>query len=132
MELALVLLPLFVLLLGIVEFGRVYYLQLRLQQAARDTAREIALHYDDPGLLDLSGLITDTLNDGLAGVVDDVGDLSATQIIPCSTSILPGQDQDAVVTLQHTVSLALPLPDTDTVDWGAIPITGHARMSCEG
>src|SRR5918995_755953 len=72
-ELALVVLPLLLLLLGIVEFGRVFYTQLRLQQAAQQAARQIALHYDDPGLIDgLGDIVNDTLLDALDGVAENL------------------------------------------------------------
>src|SRR5918996_5766617 len=113
-ELALVLLPLLLLLLGIVEFSRVFYTQLRLQQAAQQTARQIALHYEDPGLLPgvLSGLIDDTLDDALGGLADS---LTTEQIIPCTAGV--STPQDAQVTLQDAVSVALPLDP--------ITVTGH-------
>src|SRR5918996_1260049 len=80
-ELALVLLPLLLLLLGIVEFSRVFYTQLRLQQAAQQTARQIALNYDDPGLTlgVLNGLVNETALDSLGGIVGDLTDLSFKQ-----------------------------------------------------
>ena len=124
MELALVVLPLLLLLLGIVEFGRVFYMRLRLQQAAQQTARQIALHYDDPGITipALDGLIDDTLDTTLAGVVESVGDLSTYDIDKClSTEEGP---QDARVTLGTDVEIALPVDP--------IPVGGTATMPCEG
>jgi TadE-like protein len=118
--------PLLLLLLGIVEFSRVFYTQLRLQQAAQQAARQIALNFDDPGLTPgvLTGLVNDTLNEALGGVVGDLGDLSLLEIVPCTAGL--SAPQDAQVTLQDAVSLALPLP----ID--PITVTGHATMPCEG
>jgi uncharacterized membrane protein len=121
-ELALVLLPLLLLLLGIVEFSRVFYTQLRLQQAAQQAARQIALHYDDPGLTGLSGIINDTLLDALDGVVESLGELTYQDVDSCSTSA--SGPQDASVVLQDTVAIALPLDP--------VTVTGSATMPCEG
>lgn len=117
-------LPLLLLLLGIVEFGRVFYTQLRLQQAAQQAARQIALHYDDPGLtaLGLGPIINDTLLDALDGVAENLGDLTTTQITLCVANI--ATLQDAEVTLQDTVPIALPVDP--------ITVTGKATMPCEG
>jgi hypothetical protein len=124
MELALVALPLFLLLLGIVEFGRVFYTQLRLQQAAQQAARQIALHYNDPGLTlpGLDALVDDTLLDALDGVIASLDDLdSPPAITPCDAA--QTGPQDAEVTLQDTVPIALPVDP--------IAVTGRATMPCE-
>jgi hypothetical protein len=123
MELALVALPLMLLLLGIVEFGRVFYVQLRLQQAAQQTARQIALHYDDPGLtaLGLGAIANDTLLDALDGVISSLGDLEVDRTL-CVANV--STLQDAEVTVQDTVPIALPVDP--------ITVTGRATMPCEG
>ena len=46
-EFALVVLPLLLLLFGIIEFGRIYFIQLSLTNAARDAVRTVAIS-DDP------------------------------------------------------------------------------------
>lgn len=115
--------PLLALLLGIVEFGRVYSMQLRLQHAAREVAREIALHYDDPGLLDLNALVDDTLNDLLGDLADELD----TDITMCSTT---APVDDAIVNISTEVQLAVPLPDGGTLD--AFDVAAGARMPCEG
>ncbi|MET0887750.1 MAG: TadE family protein [Mycetocola sp.] len=45
-EFALILPVLLILVLGIVEFGRAYNVQISLSQAAREGAREMAIHND--------------------------------------------------------------------------------------
>ena len=124
-ELALLLFPLLMLMLGIVEFGRVYSLQLRLQQAARESAREVALHYDDPGIdADaLASLANTTLTDLLGSSL--VGDLDTTSIVLCTAPT-----GDAVVTLGDEVDLAIPMPDDSPL--GAIDVAAKAQMPCEG
>jgi hypothetical protein len=118
-----VVLPLLLLLLGIVEFGRVFYTQLRLQQAAQQAARQIALHYDDPGLtaLGLGAIVDDTLLDALDGVVDSLDDLEMS-ITLCDADL--STLQDARVILQDAVPVALPLDP--------ITVTVRATMPCEG
>ncbi|MBW3605505.1 MAG: pilus assembly protein [Actinobacteria bacterium] len=112
------------LLLGIVEFSRVYSLQLRLQQAAREAAREIALHYDDPDDPDLVALKTDTLNSLLSP--DIVAGLTES-IVYCDTATA---EPDAVVTLSDQVELAVPLFGGSTI--GTVGVAAKARMPCEG
>ena len=128
------LLPLLLLLLGIVEFSRVFYTQLRLQDAARDGARVIALQYDDPGLVDLGAITNQTLLATLDGVVNDLDDVDdlISEIILCDPDADPDSDQSAKLVLQQTLTLALPLPNTDDVDWDTVTVTGAAQMPCEG
>jgi TadE-like protein len=121
-EFALVVLPLLLLLLGIVEFARVFYTQLRLQQAAQQAARQIALHYDDPGLTSLSDLVDETLLDALDGVVDDLSDLTYKSVSLCT--IDPLIPEDAEVVLRYTVPVAVPVDP--------VTVTGSATMPCEG
>lgn len=54
LEMALVLPLLLVVLFGIIEFGRVFNVQISLSQAAREGARHAAIHYDDASL-DVTG-----------------------------------------------------------------------------
>jgi len=49
-EMAIVLPLLLLILLGIIEFGRAYNVQVSLTQAAREGARYAAIHYKDPSL----------------------------------------------------------------------------------
>jgi hypothetical protein len=124
-ELALVLFPLLMLMLGIVEFSRVYSLQLRLQHAARETARDVALHYDDPGV-DLAALIdlADNQLDSLLG--EPLHDsLDVKSIVMCTTPT-----DDAIVTIGKNEQLALPLPDGTTL--GSVDVAAKAEMACEG
>lgn len=121
-----VLFPLIMLMMGIVEFGRVYSMQLQLQHAAREAAREIALHYDDPGLLDplaLDALVDDTLDDLLGTLTNGLD----TTIVSCSTT---APVEDAQVILSRDVGLAIPLPAGSTLD--TIELNAGARMPCEG
>ncbi|WP_026549089.1 TadE/TadG family type IV pilus assembly protein [Arthrobacter sp. Br18] len=54
LEMALVLPVLLLILVGILEFGRVMNVQVSLTQAAREGARHAAIHYDD-GTMDVTG-----------------------------------------------------------------------------
>lgn len=49
-EMAIVLPVLLLILLGIIEFGRAYNVQVSLTQAAREGARYAAIHHDESGL----------------------------------------------------------------------------------
>jgi Flp pilus assembly protein TadG len=49
-EMAILLPLLLLILIGIIEFGRVFNVQISLNQAAREGARHAAIHYDDPSL----------------------------------------------------------------------------------
>ncbi|HSK97710.1 MAG TPA: TadE/TadG family type IV pilus assembly protein [Euzebyales bacterium] len=123
MEMAVVLLPLLLLLFGVVEFARVYSTQLRLQHAAREAAREIALKHDDPGVLGnlgvLQGIVDNTLDDLVGDLLDDV----ATNIVYCD-----GEVEDARVALAGEVDLVLPLPGDQL---GSVPVAAEAVMACE-
>lgn len=124
-ELALLLFPLLMLILGIVEFSRVYSFQLRLQQAAREAAREVALHYDDPGIdsLALTALADDTLAQLLGA--DLVGDLDTVSVVLCTSPT-----DDAIVILGDEVDLAIPAPGGSLL--GAVDVAAKAQMPCEG
>lgn len=119
--------PLLMLLLGIVEFGRVYSLQLRLQQAAREAAREIALHYDDPGMD--SATLTANTNATLTSLLSPalVADLDTVSVVQCSTVT---SVTDTVVILGDQVQLAIPLLGGGTI--GAVGVAAKAQMPCEG
>jgi len=120
-----VLLPLLLLVLGIVEFGRLYSQQLTMQHAAHAAAREIALSYDDDGMtsgllqLQAVDLIGDLLN------VEDLAGLSPTFEL-CDPAVTA--PQDAVVMLQQDLSLAIPVPDAVLDD---VTVRATAAMPCE-
>jgi Flp pilus assembly protein TadG len=108
--------PLIALLFGIIEFSRLYSAQLRIQQAAREGAREIALHYDDPGwsIADANAVIDDLVGAGINRT-----------IIGCAAA-----DDDTTVTLTTQLNLVIP-------QWGGggldpINVAARARMPCEG
>lgn len=127
-EFAIILLPLLMLLLGIVEFGRVYSLQLRLQHAARDAARELALHHDDPdygagGSLNIVDLANDTLEAALGQ--DLVAGLSGSVIVPCNAAT-----DRASVELSYQVQLAIPMPDNAGI--APFTVSAQALMPCDG
>lgn len=113
------------LLLGVVEFSRAWSMQLRLQEAAREAAREVALHYDDPGSPDVGALASNTLSSLLGPAV--VADLDSVSIVECNVlSPVP----DAVVTLQDEMNLAIPLTDGTPLD--AVTVGARSQMPCEG
>lgn len=107
--------PLIVLLFGIVEFSRLFSMQLRLQQAAREAAREIALHYDDPGPPpDPDAVIDNLVGAGVNRTIDG-----------CT-----GADDDTIVVLEDTVDLVV--PELGGGALGPVNVAARARMPCEG
>ncbi len=54
-ELALLLPVLLLILIGSMEYGRVFHVQNSLTHAAREGARNAAIHWDDPAGLNVSG-----------------------------------------------------------------------------
>lgn len=122
-----VVLPLLLILLGIVEFGRVYSQQLTMQYAAREAARTIALEYDDPGMT--TTLLGGEVESDLLSMVgiSDLSELYSYNIELCSTLVT--DPQDAVVELEDRLDLAIPVPDDAFTD---VPVRARARMPCEG
>lgn len=131
-ELAIVLFPLLVLVLGVAGFGRVYTQQLTMQHAVREAARQIALEYDDPGMTDplLLAQAEQTLVDLIPAFGDpsDLGALSIYQVVRCQVGGPPGQR--AIVRLEDQESLNIPMFDGSTL--GTVPIAAKAEMACEG
>ncbi|MET3173742.1 UNVERIFIED_ORG: Flp pilus assembly protein TadG [Arthrobacter sp. UYCu721] len=74
-EMAIVLPLLLLILIGTMEFGRVFNVQNSLTQAAREGARHAAIHYDD-GTLDVEGTALSAAPslDGLGVTVSDNAD----------------------------------------------------------
>lgn len=124
-ELGLVLFPLLLLLLGTVEFGRVYAMQYRLQQIARDAARDIAVRIDDPSLPagGIEEVSDDTLDRELGTWNPDV----SRELAHCVAVAKPDGATVAAVTLRMPVDMAIPI---DTGPF-AVTIVGHAQMPCE-
>ncbi len=119
-----VLLPLLLLILiGTMEFGRVFNVQNSLTQAAREGARNAAIHYSD-GTMDVDGAVTSaapSLN-GLALAIDDN-----------AASCAPGSN------VRVTVSVSLPsLSGFLDSGWFGSPglfpmtLTGVGVMRCGG
>ncbi|MEC5199154.1 Flp pilus assembly protein TadG [Arthrobacter sp. PL16] len=117
LEMALVLPVLLLILVGILEFGRVMNVQVSLTQAAREGARHAAIHYDD-GTLNLPGaaLAAAPALDGLPVTVDDDADACG-----------PG------LWVEVTTSVSLPSM-TGFLDAGLFPLDleGIAVMQCGG
>lgn len=110
-EFALVVPVLLALLLGIIEFGRAYNVQISLTHAARETARTMA--------------INNVWNDAVAFGVDAAPslDLEAGDFTPSLATCTPGQQ------IQVTVTQDL---ETLTGITDGINLTGKAAMRCGG
>lgn len=81
-------LPLLILLFGIIEFGRIYFVQLSLTNAARDAARSVAIS-DDEGALDdsLSAAPGIRFESGALPIVDPVDGCATAGTVRVSVSI---------------------------------------------
>jgi hypothetical protein len=117
LEMALVLPVLLLILIGILEFGRVMNVQVSLTQAAREGARHAAIHYDD-GTLNVTGAALGAAP-ALAGLPVAVNSNAAA----CG----PGGR------VRVTTSVALPSM-TGFLDVGLFPMNleGVAVMQCGG
>ncbi|WGM19275.1 TadE/TadG family type IV pilus assembly protein [Paenarthrobacter sp. OM7] len=119
-----VLLPLLLLILiGIIEFGRVLNVQVSLTQAAREGARHAAVHYQD-GSLDVEGTAL-----GAAPSLDGLG----VTVTDNASSCAPGSN------VEVTTSVSLPSMSgfLDAGFFGSpgifpINMTGVGVMRCGG
>lgn len=88
-EMAIILPLLLLILIGIIEFGRVLNVQVSLTQAAREGARYAAIHYKDPGL-DVTGttLAAAPSLAGLpVGVTNNAGSCAIGSDVTVTTSV---------------------------------------------
>jgi Flp pilus assembly protein TadG len=120
-EFALVVLPLLMILFGIIEFGRIYLIQLSLTNAARDAARTVAIS-DNPD--DLTASLTNA-----PGIRYGSG---ATVTLDPST----GCESDATVRVSVTITQDESiLGIVDGVEGDAVipvTLTGKATTVCGG
>jgi Flp pilus assembly protein TadG len=88
-EMAIVLPVLLLLVIGIMEFGRAWNVQVSLTEAAREGARHAAIHYND-GTLDVAGTAA-AAAPSLAGlgmaVTSNAGSCSAGSDVTVTTSL---------------------------------------------
>lgn len=119
-----ILLPLLLLILiGTMEFGRVFNIQNSLTQAAREGARHAAIHYSD-GSLDVEGAAL-----GAAPSLDGLGVAVAHNAADCAP--------DANVEVTTSVSLASMSGFLDAGFFGSpglfpMTLTGVGVMRCGG
>lgn len=126
------LLPLLMLLLGTVEFGRVYTQKMAMQHAVREATRVIGLEYDDPSMTPaiLDGKVRSTLVDLIPGI-SAPADLDSLAVFQVQTCVVGGPvGQSARITLQADTNLQVPLMDGSTL--GTVPIAAKSVMPCEG
>jgi Flp pilus assembly protein TadG len=122
-EMAIILPLLLMLVVGIIEFGRVFNVQISLSQAAREGARHAAIHHDDDDL-DVEGvaLAAAPSLEGLPVTVDDDADDCA-------------DDLDVRVTTSVTLTSLTGLLDVDLLGMPVIfplELTGMGVMRCGG
>lgn len=88
-EMAIVLPLLLFILIGIMEFGRAFNVQVSLTQAAREGARHAAIHYNDDDL-DVEGTAlaaAPSLNGLGVAVADNAADCSSGEDVEVTTSV---------------------------------------------
>ncbi|MBT2500744.1 pilus assembly protein [Agromyces sp. ISL-38] len=114
-EFALVLPLLLVLVLGILEFGRVFNIQIALSNAAREGARYMAVH-DDPAAATGAAIA--------AALIDPEISSGQVSITPSSCDGL--EDASVEVTIDYTVELM--------TGWFGVslPLEGKGVMICGG
>ena len=113
MEFALVLPILIILIFFIIEFGRLYNIQISLTGAAREGARSMAIHNA------VSGAKTATI--GAAPSVP----LTAGQVTISPTTCAPGTT--VTVTVKHPVALI-----SGYLPYSTMVLTGKGVMLCGG
>lgn len=123
-EFALISIPLLVLVLGIIQFGFIFYSQIMLSQAAREGARALSLNLGTttPGTCDSSCLSTvkQKTVDSAAPVVSlDDSSFDTLQKCPAGAT----QSDEAVVAVHYKVSAALLF---------TITINGKSSFPCGG
>jgi Flp pilus assembly protein TadG len=111
-EFALVLPILLVLVLGIVEFGRAYFVQTTLSGAAREGVRIMALKDD-------AGQATSTVQDYAAGL-----GVTGGQIAVSPGACTPGSDV--------TVTITYPMDYITGFFGSSLTLTGKGTMRCGG
>lgn len=110
-EFALILPLLLLILLGIIEFGRAYNVQISLTHAARETARTMAI----------DNVWNDAVSRGQTAAPSV--DLAAGEFAAAPTACTPGQQISVTVT--HELA-------TLTGITGGLTLTGKAAMRCGG
>jgi Flp pilus assembly protein TadG len=122
-EMAILLPLLLLILIGIIEFGRVFNVQISLNQAAREGARHAAIHYDDPSL----DVTTAAL--GAAPSLDDLTVLVTDDASACAD----GANVEVIV--RTTLTSASGLFDAGLLGMPMIfplELTGTGVMRCGG
>lgn len=110
-EFALVVPVLLALLLGIIEFGRAYNVQISLTHAARETARTMAV----------GNVWSDAVSRGTTAA--PAVDLEATDFAAAPATCAPGQQIS--VTVSHELETITGIAD-------GLTLTGEAAMRCGG
>lgn len=122
-EFALVLPLLLMLVFGIVDFGRLFFAQVSVTQAAREGARLAALA---PAL----GYSNGTIQTRTAAAATGLG-LTASAVTVTSCAAGDTQTKDAVVTVKYTLNFSTPM--TGLVGLPASKVlTGTGHMPCQG
>ena len=123
-EFALVLPILLLLVFGIVDFGRLYFTQITLTDAAREGARVLALE----GAAGSGYSATQASDDAEARVQDAVSGVDGAVNVSSGTCT---DGQPVTVTVTTDFSFLTPLPDLAGI-LGITTVTGTGVMRCGG
>jgi Flp pilus assembly protein TadG len=120
-EFALVVPVLLVLLLGIIEFGRVYNAQLQLTAAARDAARVVSIN----------AAPAQTLANARSAAIASAGSLNpAVAPSQVAVSVNPGGTSVCPPGSTATVTVTYPLKFLTGVFGASVTLTGRGAMQC--
>lgn len=114
-EFALVLLPLLMIVFGIIDYGRAFYVQVNLESATREIARQSAVNGDAAAIASAQAQITD-----LAGLSSLSASTPSWALPTCSTV---GQSMTTTVTIPFSMAFPL-LP-------GPSSLSAATTMRCE-
>jgi Flp pilus assembly protein TadG len=124
-EFAIISVPLFLLLFGIIQFGFVFFQQITITQAAREGARSLSLNIGTgtPGTCDascISAVKSRTVSAAAPGVtLSSATSFDTVQTCPAGAT----QSSSAIVQVHYQVSVALLF---------TVTISGKASMPCGG
>lgn len=120
-EFALIL-PIFLaLILGVVEFGRAFSIQVSMAEGAREAARYMAIHYKETGALAAA-------QQKAMNAANPIADLQAGEITISSC----GPDMDAVVLIQANTDYLTGLPTLLPFLPDIMSISAKGVMRCGG
>ncbi|MEH0108721.1 TadE/TadG family type IV pilus assembly protein [Tersicoccus sp. MR15.9] len=122
MEFALVVPVLLLLLMGIIEFGRVYNAQIELSGAAREAARVVAVRNDPVAAMTAARTATPSLNPALTNAQIAIAFSTGTTCQPSTGGTYPTVTVTATYRMRFLTGMF----------GAAVNVTGRSTMQCGG